>query len=392
MPEVNVPRIGFDPFTYEAIPRHHELMREALAQAPVCYLEPYGVYVTGRHQLAQSMFKEWQVFTSTVKAWGEREFIRKTLVQEDPPDHAHIRQPMMRLFTPVALKAYEEYFTIQAESMADAMVEKGVLDGVADIAAPFVLKVFPDIIGAIDLDRPKLLPWADLAFNSNVPSNQIYLDCKARNGDILQWFNAQIRRDNFTAAGMAGQIYAMADEGLISPEEADVMIVIIFSAGFDTTISAIGSGLKLLAEHPAEWQKLRDNPALVRTAFEETIRMEPPARSVGRGVKIDNDLWGLPLKAGDKVASFLAVVGRDAAVWENPDEFHVDRRKVMGHLAFGGGIHACSGQALARMEFNAIISALVKRVKRIELAGPPKRKINNNASGFDEVPLRLVAA
>lgn len=392
MTVLDVPRINIDPFTYETIPNNLEIMREALAQAPVCWLEPYGVYVTGRHQHAQTMFRKWEAFTSTVKAFGEREFIRKTLVQEDPPDHARIRLPMMSLFSPLALKPYDDYFREQAEIMADEMVAQGELDGVADIAARFVLKVFPDILGVIDMDRPKLLPWADLAFNSNVPGNQIFLDCKARSGDVLEWFAHQMRRENFRPDSMGGTIFGMGDAGTVSPEDAATMVFIVFSAGFDTTILSIGSGLKLLAENPDQWDRLREDPGLVRTAFEETIRMEPPARTVGRGVMQDNDLLGVPLKAGDKIASFLNVAGRDPATWDDPDSFRVDRKKVLGHLAFGAGVHACAGQALARMEYSAIIGALAKRVKRIEMTGPAERKINNNASGFARVPLRLIPA
>ncbi|WP_323019631.1 cytochrome P450 [Pararhodobacter sp.] len=389
---LDVPRIALDPFTYETIPDNLEIMREALAQAPVCWLEPYGVYVTGRHALAQVMFKEWEVFTSTVKAFGEREFIRKTLVQEDPPDHGRVRKPMMSLFSPLALKEYDAYFRAEAEKMADEIVAMGEVYGVEDIAARYVLKVFPDILGVIDMDRPRLLPWADLAFNSNVPGNQVFLDCKARSGDVLEWFAHQMRRENFRPDSMGGQIFRMADEGILSLEDAQTLVVIIFSAGFDTTILAIGNGLKLLADNPDQWDRLREAPELVRTAFEETLRMEPPARSVGRGVTRDTDLWGVPLRAGDKVASFLNVVGRDPAVWDDPDSFRVDRRKVLGHMAFGAGVHACAGQALSRMEYSAIIGALVSRVRRIEPTGPAERKINNNASGFARVPLRLIPA
>ncbi|MGB3246106.1 MAG: cytochrome P450 [Sulfitobacter sp.] len=390
MLEISVPVTDVDPFESDVILNSLDIMRRELEPAPILWLEKYGVYVTGRYDITQAMLKDWKNFTSTVKAFGNRDFIRPLMVQEDPPDHSAHRNEMMKMFSPVALRDYEEYFNQQAEIMADEIVAKGEVEAIADIASRFVLKVFPDILGVSEtMDRQMLLPWGELSFNSTVPGSRLYKENLERAGHTIQWFQDEMRRENVNPDKMIGQIYKLGDEGRLTPEEAAVMVIVVFSAGFDTSVLAIGNGLKYLAEHPDQWDMIRENPRLVRTAFEETIRMDPPSRLLGRGVNEDMEFHGVQLKKGDKIATFLGVANRDPAAWEDPDTFKVDRKRVMGHTSFGVGIHACAGQALARMEFAAIVGALAKRVKRIELTGECTRKLNNQACGWDRVPLKL---
>lgn len=387
---LQVPRTEFDPFTRETIPDSTRLLTQLLAPQPFVYLERYGVYATGRHEIGQKMLRDWKSFTSTVKAWGPREHIPLVLVAEDPPLHTGSRNAMMEFFAPLALATYKETFEAYAERISDELIAKGVVDGTEDVGASFVLQAFPDILGMQPLNRERLLAFGDLAFNSTVPVNEIYHECKARSGDVLEWFSAQFEREAVVPGKLADRIYGLGDRGLVPPDVAAQLVRAVFSAGFDTTVLSIGTGLKLLAENPDQWDLLRADPTLIKNAFEETIRFDPPSRVLGRGVNEDMEFFGLDLKAGDRVAVFLNAAGRDPAKWDNPDRFDITRKGIAGHMSFGIGIHACLGQALARLEFGAIVGALARKVRRLELAGEPVRKINNRACGWDHVPLRLV--
>jgi cytochrome P450 len=99
---------------------------------------------------------------------------------------------------------------------------------------------------------------------------------------------------------------------------------------------------------------------------------------------------GVRFRKGDPVALFLTAAGRDPARWDEPDRFDITRKGA--NLGFGAGIHLCLGQVLARMEFDAIAQALVRRVARIEPAGEGRRFINNAAVGWGSLPVRLVPA
>lgn len=92
---------------------------------------------------------------------------------------------------------------------------------------------------------------------------------------------------------------------------------------------------------------------------------------------------------GEKVLLFLAAANRDPRRWDKPDAFDVKRRAT-GHMTFGTGIHGCVGQALARLESEAILSAFAKRVASFELMGQPEPRLNNTLRGLDTLPLRIV--
>ncbi|PZQ46032.1 MAG: cytochrome P450 [Rhodovulum sulfidophilum] len=387
-----IPVTAIDPFDPAVLADSIRVMGELREQAPWVYLEKYGVYATGRHEPGAKMLRDWKSFTSTVKAWGPREHIPSILVAEDPPDHTRHRNALMKFFSNVALKRYQDTFEAYAETFADELVAKGEIDGTEDIGAGFVLRAFPDILGMQSLDRGKLLEFGDLMFNSVAPGSKIYLESKDKTEHLWGWFQAQFHRENLEPGKLADEIYQLGDNGEVDEPTAGQLVRTVFSAGFDTTVLAIGTGVKLLSENPEEWEKLRADPSLLKSAFEETIRYDAPSRVLGRGVTRDIEFEGLTLKDGDKVACFLNAAGHDPRKWEAPDAFIVGRPGASGHLSFGYGIHSCLGQALARLEYQAIIGALARRVKRIEPTGPAVRKINNQACGWAKVPVRLIPA
>ncbi|GAC03760.1 cytochrome P450 [Paraglaciecola chathamensis] len=384
-----IPRLDFDPFSVETIsagPTAFDEMREI---APIVWLNKYEVYATCRHELAQKVLRDWKTFTSTVKAFGEREHIPNILVQEDPPEHSAHRHPIMKFFTRVGLNSYKEFFETNADSLVDSLIGTIDVDGFEDVASAYILKVFPDILGMKEMDRGRLLMFGDLAFNSTMPANDLYKDCKAKSGDILEWFDRQCLREAVTSEGLAEEIYKLGDSGEVSLNSAQLLVRAIFSGGFDTTVLSITSALKLFAENPEQWDLVRTDPSLISNAFEEVLRLEPPSRFLGRGVNAHTELAGVSMQKGDKFATFLGGLGRDPRKWDNPNHFDVRREKVIAHMSFGHGMHSCLGQGLARIEFVSIFAALAKKVKRIEITGKYSRNINNQANGFNVLPIRL---
>jgi cytochrome P450 len=386
---ISVPKTTLDPFSREMINAGPTFFDDLREEAPVVYLEKYTAYATGRHDLTQKVLRDWKSYTSTIKAFGPREHIPNIMVAEDPPDHTAHRDPLMKMFSPVALAKYKDYFDQNADILVDRLIDQGRADGFGDVASAFVLKVFPDVLGFKTKDRDTLLKFGDLAFNSTMPLNDIYRDCKARSGDVLEWFNTQCERQSVTTDGVAADIYALGDEGVVDLESAQLLVRAVFSGGFDTTVLSITSGLKLFAENPDQWDIIRENPKAIKSAFEEVIRLEPPSRFLGRGITQDVELEGIQFKKGDRIACFLGASGRDPRKWENPNTFDVTRKGVMAHTSFGHGIHSCLGQALARSEFASIMGALAKKVARIEIVGEPVRNINNQANGFFTLPLKF---
>jgi hypothetical protein len=187
------------------------------------------------------------------------------------------------------------------------------------------------------------------------------------------------------------QIFQAVDSGELDESEAGMLVRSFLSAGIDTTVYGLGNALYCFARYPEQWTILRENPNLIRGAFEEVLRFEAPVQTFFRTTTRDIDVGGVRLGNGEKVLLFLAAANRDPRRWDKPDTFDV-RRRAAGHMTFGTGIHGCVGQAVARLESEAIFAALVRRVTAFELTGEPELRLNNTLRGLDTLPLRIAPA
>jgi 4-methoxybenzoate monooxygenase (O-demethylating) len=141
----------------------------------------------------------------------------------------------------------------------------------------------------------------------------------------------------------------------------------------------------------AQWEALREKPALVRPAFDEVLRWESPIQTFFRTTTRIIDIGGVEIPQDAKVLLFLASANRDPCRWDEPERFDVHRRAA-GHAAFGAGIHLCVGQMLARLEAEMLMTALAARVKRIDIVGELQRKLSNTLRQFASLPVELIAA
>jgi cytochrome P450 len=230
-----------------------------------------------------------------------------------------------------------------------------------------------------------------MVFNSFGPRNELFNRAMANAGPVRDWIMSKCSRAALAPDGLGMQIFHAVDSGELTEDEAGMLVRSFLSAGVDTTVYGLGNTLYCLARHPQQWANLRENPALIRGAFEEVLRFEAPAQTFFRTTTRDVDVGGTRLGDGEKVLLFLAAANRDPRRWENADTFDVTRRAT-GHMTFGTGIHGCVGQAVARLEVEAILSQLVKRVAAIEMTGEPRRRLNNTLRGFDHLPLRFMPA
>jgi cytochrome P450 len=187
------------------------------------------------------------------------------------------------------------------------------------------------------------------------------------------------------------QIFDAVDAGELTEDEAGMLVRSFLSAGIDTTVYGLGNALYCFATYPGQWTVLRENPALIRGAFEEVLRFEAPVQSFFRTTTKATEMSGVRISDGEKVLLLFAAANRDPRRWDKPDMFDV-RRRATGHMTFGTGIHGCVGQAVARLESEAIFAALVRRVASFELTGKPELRLNNTLRGLDTLPLRVVPA
>ena len=373
---------------------HHAVLREA---GPVVWLDKYGIWAMARHEQVRDALTDWQTYCSSAGV-GLSDFRKEPpwrppsiILEADPPLHTRTRAVLTRILSPMAIKVLRERFEQEAERLIASLVARGEFDGIADLAEAYPLKVFPDAVGISEDGRDNLLPYGSMVFNSFGPRNDLFQEAMANAGPVRDWIMSKCSRAALAPEGLGTQIFHAVDAGDLSEDEAGMLVRSFLSAGIDTTVYGLGNALYCLARYGEQWQTLCENRNLIRNGFEEVLRFEAPVQTFFRTTTKPVAVGGVQLGEGEKVLLFLAAANRDPRRWERPDTFDVSRRAA-GHMTFGTGIHGCVGQAVARLETEAILGALAKRVKAFELTAEPKRRLNNTLRGFDSLPLRVVPA
>lgn len=389
-PSPYMPASDGDPFSKDWIAQLPGSDADLCHQTPAVWMNRYGFAATGRHDIVRAILPDWRRFTSTAKPCDDPfSLVPPVLVTEDPPEHTEVRKALMPFFAPAALARHTATFAAEADRVVVEALEKGTVDAVSDIAAKFVLKVFPDLLGLHDEGRELILDFGDAAFNTVGPINDIFNESFERAAPAFAWIERYTTHDAVRPDGLARQILNLGTNGVISMERAELLVRATIAAGFDTTVLGISNAIGALLQFPDQWRALKGDPKLVRGLLEETLRYDSPARVQGRTAQEDCEVEGVRFRRGDPVALFLTAAGRDPARWDDPGRFDICRKGA--NLGFGAGIHLCLGQALARMEFNAVFEALLRHVDMIEPAGKGQRFINNAAVGWAELPIRLTA-
>ncbi|WP_298799727.1 cytochrome P450 [Pseudonocardia sp. 73-21] len=390
-----LPSTDVDPFGPEVLedPRpFHAQLRDA---GPVVHLTRYDTYAMARYEHVHAALVNWQGFQSgagvglsnfhTEKPWRPPSL----LLESDPPGHDAPRRVLGAILSQRALRRLREQWFAAAEELVDAVLAAGPeLDAVPALAEAFPLRVFPDAVGIPDEGRENLLPYGDFLFNAFGPRNELMEAGLADAGRLGAWVNEQCRREVLAPGGFGAAIWAAADRGDITPGQAPLVVRSLLSAGVDTTVQGLGAVLHAFATHPGQWRRLRADPRLARVAFDEAVRWASPVQTFFRTATTEVRVADTVIPSGQKILMFLGAANRDPRRWADPDAFDL-ARDPSGHVGFGMGIHQCVGQHVARLESEALLTALAARVETIELSGPTRRHHNNTMRAWASLPMRL---
>ncbi|MGJ4939993.1 cytochrome P450 [Bradyrhizobium sp. HKCCYLS1011] len=396
-PADGIPHLDIDPFSiafFDDPYPAHDAMREA---GPVIYLDRWNVYGVARYAEVYAVLNDPQTFCSS-RGVGLSDFAKETpwrppslILEADPPAHTRTRAVLSKVLSPAVMKRLRDGFMAAAEAKVDELLARGQFDAITDLAEAYPLSVFPDALGLKPEGREHLIPYASLVFNAFGPPNELRQQAIARSAPHQAYVTEQCQRDNLTPGGFGACIHAFAETGDITPAEAPLLVRSLLSAGLDTTVYGIGAAVYCLARFPEEWQRLRQDPSLARNAFEEAVRFESPVQTFFRTTTREVEIGGVTIPEGEKVLMFLGSANRDVRRWERPDAYDISR-KVSGHVGFGSGIHMCVGQLVARLEGEAVLTALARKVATIEINGAVKRRYNNTLRGLESLPISITPA
>jgi cytochrome P450 len=297
--------------------------------------------------------------------------LSRNMLDVDPPDHTRLRALVQQAFSPRTIEQMRPRIESLAHELIDRMGHGKRVDLMHDYALPIPTTIIAEMLGVDARHRHKFHRWSSaiLASTSSsrgtfwaIPNVFFFLRYLRR---LIKARRTEPRDDLVSALVQAHEAGdRLSDDELVS------MIFLLIIAGHETTVNLIASGMLALMEHPDQMQKLRNDPALGRSAVEELLRFTAPVETATeRFTREDVTISDVTIPKGSIVYAAIASANRDEAQFENPDVLDI-ARDPNKHLAFGLGIHFCLGAALARMEGQIAISTLLGRVGHLELAVP----------------------
>jgi cytochrome P450 len=321
------------------------------------------------------------------------------LITMDPPVLTKRRRVMSHAFTPKAIGKLEDGIRRRAASMIDGLLESGGGDWIEDVADVLPMSVIGDIVGIPDEDRPRIFGTLDRILEGGASEQQTNSEeHTALFGEIFTYaleLTAEKRLnptdDIWSTLATAVVTDESGEELSIPANELEIFFFVLTLAGSDTTKNALAAGLQALVANPVEIQRYRDDESIRARAVEEVLRWSSPVAFWTRTTKVDVEMDGVTIPAGERVVSMLRSANRDEDVFDEPFRFDIGRTDNP-HVTFGGGgPHHCLGAVLARAEIRATLDELLLRADDITLGAPKVTHPNltNNMSIFDGMSISL---
>ncbi len=400
----------FDPRIYAAgIP--HDRFRALRDLAPVARQEEPeilgwpagpGFWAVTRHADVVRVLKGSGTYSSWLGATQIRDpdpadlpFIRRMMLNQDPPLHARLRRLVSRAFTPGRIERFGATVRERARTLIGAAVaDGGETDLVRTVTDDYALLNLTDLLGVPASDRGLLHAWTERVIAYQDPDEPPVLDAEGRPVNprspamLAEMFAYARDLAAYKREHPADDVMTSLATSELADAEMEMFFFLLTVAGNDTVRSAAPGGLLALAEHPDEQRRLWAGQAVMGTAVDELLRVHPPVLSFRRTAAHDTELAGRPIRRGDKVVVFHASANHDERVFPDPRRLDLGRTPNP-HVSFGDGPHVCLGAHFSRLQLRVLYEEMRLACDGLELAGPPRRLVSNFINGVKSLPVRL---
>ncbi|MDX6591575.1 MAG: hypothetical protein QOJ13_771 [Gaiellales bacterium] len=395
----------------------HETFELLRREAPVHWYDweyGKGFWSITKYEDIVTVLKDWRTFSSETGATALEDLdpdqleARQSMLDTDPPEHTGLRAIVNKGFTPRAVAAYEELLRELTRQILDDALRKGEFDFVEEVAKQLPIQVLCRILGVPLEHDEQLIDWGDKMIGNTDPDSggvhpaspesaeyRLYPFRSPAAMEVFEYGHrlAAERRRN-PQDDLVSKLVTWEDEDgrVLTEREFDTMFLLLVVAGNETTRQSIAHGMLALIEHPQAMERLREDASVMGTAVEEIMRWSSPVIHFRRTATVDVELRGVPMKAGDKVVTWLISGNYDEEQFPDPQTFDITR-KPNNHVTFGrGGPHFCLGAHLAKLETRIMFEELLPRLASIELTGPARRVQSNFTNAYKAMPVRVTQA
>lgn len=364
---------------------------------------PDGTWFLSRYADLEAIYRDRSHLSSDKRAVFEPKFGAGTplfehhttsLVFNDPPLHTRVRRQIVGALTPAALKRMEPGLIQLIEGLLDDIEARGRFDAIEDYAAAIPVGVIGNLLAVPADERGPLRRWSLAILGALEPvlsSSQLELGQRSVT-EFLDYMRLLIADRRHRLLGDDDVLSRLIREETggehLSETELLHNCIFLLNAGHETTTNLIGNGLKLLLDHPEQFERLRTEPAIAASAVEEMLRYESPNQFGNRLVAAPLTLRCGEFSPGDYLTLCIGAANRDPEEFPDPDRFDIGRSPNR-HLAFAAGAHACAGMSVARLEGQLALTRIVRRFPRLGAAGMAVRSRRARFRGFATLPLEI---
>lgn len=388
-----IPTSDVNPFELEVRQDPYDFYNQLRETGPVVHLTALDLYAVSRFADVRRVLADQRVFSSArgvVQNAAMNAAMAGSIVGTDPPEHTRLREILGRPLTPAKLAPMRDRLSQLSAGQVDRILKEGdAVEAVSQIACFLPLTVVTELVGMPDDATERMLPWAAASFNGMAPEIMPgTAPALATIGEMMGYIADPSLPERLRPGSWSAQLYDASVCGEIDYDQFTSMLQGYLMPSLDTTIFAMSNLLWLFATNPDQWEFLRSRPAFISRAINEAIRIESPVQFFSRVATEDTDIDGTPVKAGSRVFVMYAAANRDPRRFQDPDRFQIDRDSA-DHVGFGHSAHRCVGMNLAMIEITAMLTALVGKIRAIELIDA-KRADNAILRGFERLALRLI--
>lgn len=368
------PEVRADPFPF---------YRRLLTDEPV-HETGFGLWLVSSYEACHAAlrdprfsaeFRTMADYEETMVAIGRdtpvQALMERLMLFRDAPDHTRLRGLVQRAFSPRMMEAMRARVAEVCEGLLDDVEARGdEFELMRDLAWPLPVVVIAELLGVPSSERERFRGWATdlaLAFDIGMTPERAVRAEAAQDEFIAFFLELAAERARNPQGDLVTALVQAEEEGdRLSPDELVSNLILLLIAGHETTMNLIGNGTHALLRHPDQLARLRAEPDLVPSAIEELLRFESPVQLVMRFTREEVEVGGRRIPKGARVMLLLAAANHDPERFPDPDRLDLARGD-RGHLSFGGGPHFCLGNALARLEGEVVLPALVRRFPDLRL-------------------------